>query len=49
MKLSKILALAIIVVMFILISCIDTVEETSKSDITSAKIQAQINMESRCK
>lgn len=47
MKLSKILALAIIVVMFILISCIDTVEETNASDIASAKIQAQINLESR--
>ncbi len=49
MKLRKILALAIIVAMFILISCIDTVEETNASDIASSKIQAQINLESRCK
>lgn len=49
MKLRKILALAIIVVMFILIASLDTVEDTSKNDIASAKIQAQVNRESRCK
>lgn len=49
MKLRKILALAIIVIMFILVSCIDTIEGPSKSDIASAKVQAQMNMESRCK
>jgi len=47
MKPRKILSLVVIVVMFILVSSIDTVEETNASDIASAKIQAQINLESR--
>lgn len=46
-KVRKILAFVVIVAMFILVSCIDTVEDTNTNDISSAKIQAQINLESR--
>lgn len=47
MKIRKIIALVIILAMFILVSCIDTVENTNATDMASAKIQAQINLESR--
>lgn len=47
MKMNKMLALVIIVVMFILVSCIDTVEDINTNDIVGAKTQAQINLESR--
>lgn len=47
MKMNKMLAFVFIVVMFILVSCIDTVESTNTNDIASAKIQAQCNRESR--
>lgn len=47
MKIREILALVIILAMFILVSCIDNMENTNANDISSAKIQAQINLESR--
>lgn len=47
MKIREILALVIIVAMFILVSCIDNMENTNENDIASAKIQAQYNRESR--
>lgn len=47
MKLRKMLAFVVIVAMFILVSCIDTVENTNEKDIANAKIQAQYNRESR--
>lgn len=47
MKLRKILALVIIVAMFVLVASVETVENTNENDIASAKIQTQINLESR--
>lgn len=47
MKLSKILAFVFVIMMFILVASVDTVENTNANDISSAKIQAQINRESR--
>lgn len=44
---KKILTLVVIVAMFLLVSAVDTIDNTSANDITNSQIQAQINMESR--
>lgn len=49
MKIKKILAFVFIVIMFLIVASLDTQENTSKKDIASAKVQAELNRESRCK
>lgn len=44
---KKILSGIVIIGMFLLVSAVDTVETTNKNDITNARVQAQINMESK--
>ncbi len=48
-KLKKILTLSLLVAMFIFIAYLDKPSNTNEKDIASAKIQAQVNRESRCK
>lgn len=47
MKLRKMLEFIVIVAMFILVASVDTMENKNTNDIASAKIQTQINLESR--
>lgn len=47
MKLRKIVEFLFIVVMFLIVVRLDTVENTNANDISSAKMQSQLNRESR--
>ena len=46
-KQKKILTLILLIAMFVFITYLDKPSNTNTSDIASAKIQAQINLESR--
>lgn len=46
-KLKKTLTLILLVVMFVFISYLDKPSSTNANDIASAKIQVQVNKESR--
>lgn len=44
---KKILSFIVVVVMFLLVASVDTIETTSQVDIQSAQIQAEINRNSK--
>lgn len=48
-KLKKTLTLILLVAMFVFIAYLDKPSNTKQNDIANAKIQAQVNQESRCK
>lgn len=44
---KNILSFIVVVVMFLLVASVDTIETTTQADITSAQIQAEINRNSK--